>query len=85
MALNSTGSRNTPNSTPKLSERTVEVMHKYQEVGRDIELLREHLRSPYEKDGVDIRIAACLLSVSQLNQELARMQIAALNEARCAT
>ena len=82
MALNSTGNRNTPNSSPKLSERTVEVMHKYQEVGRDIELLRDFLRAPDARAGIDLRIAACLLSVSQLNQELARMQIAALNEGR---
>jgi hypothetical protein len=57
-------------------------MHKYQEVGRDIELLREFLRATDARAGIDLRIAACLLSVSQLNQELARMQIAALNEGR---
>lgn len=82
MALNSTINRNTPNSTPTLSSRTVEVMHKYQEVGRDIELLRDFLAARDERAGIDLRIAACLLSVSQLNQELARMQIAALNEGK---
>lgn len=74
--------RNTPNSTPKLSERTVEVMHKYQEVGRDIALLRDFLAARDERAGIDLRIAACLFSVSQLNQELVRMQIAALNEGK---
>ena len=57
-------------------------MHKYQEVGRDIEHLRDFLALSDARAGIDIRIAACLLSCSQLTQELARMQIAALNEGR---
>jgi len=80
MAPNSTGGRNTPNSSPRLSAAVVEVIHKYQEVGYDIELLRDFLASPSPRAGINLWIAACLLSVSQLNQELARMQIAALNE-----
>ena len=66
MAIN--GGRNTPNSSAKLADAAVEVMHKYQELGRDIELLRDHLRSPYEKAGVDIRIAACFLTCNTLGQ-----------------
>ena len=82
MAHNIVGTLNTPNSSAKLAEAAVEVMHKYQELGRDIELLRDHLRSPYEKSGVDIRIAACFLTCNTLGQALAKMQIAALNEGK---
>lgn len=82
MALNSTGNRNTPNSTPKLAERTVEVMHKYQELGRDIELLRDFLARPDACAGVEIRIAACFLTCSSLGEALAQMQVAALTERR---
>lgn len=78
MALNSTGGRNTPNSTPRLSDAVVEVMHKYQELGRDIELLRDFLASRDSRAGLDLRIAACFLSTSSLAQYLAKMQIAAL-------
>lgn len=82
MAINSTGGRNTPNSTPKLSERTVEVMHKYQEVGRDIELLRDFLAKHDEVAGIQCRIVAIMLSVSALESALAQMQVAALNDGR---
>jgi len=71
-----------PNSSPKLAEAAVEVMHKYQELGRDVELLRDFLVSPYDREGIDVRIAACLLSASVLTQWLVRMQITALNEGR---
>ena len=70
--------RNTPNSTPRLSDAAVEVMHKYQELGRDIELLRDFLASRDERAGIDLRIAACFLSCSTLGQYLAKMQVAAL-------
>ncbi len=77
--------RHTPNSTLKLAEATNSVMHKYQLLGLDIEKLKDFLAARDERAGIDLRIAACLLSVSLLNQELARMQIAALNEGKVAT
>lgn len=82
MKTNSPGERHTPNSTFKLAEAVNAVCHKYQQLGRDVELLRDFLASRDSRAGIDLRIAACLLSVSQLNQELARMQIAALNEGK---
>jgi hypothetical protein len=74
--------RNTPNSTAKLSDAAVEVMHKYQELGRDIEHLRDFLAARDERAGIDLRIAACFLSCSTLAQFLAKMQVAALTEGR---
>lgn len=82
MPNNSTGGRNTPNSTPRLAEAAVEVMHKYQELGRDIELLRDFLASRDERAGIDLRIAACFLSCSTLAQYLAKMQVGALTEGK---
>lgn len=73
---------NTPNSTPKLAGAAVEVMHKYQELGRDIERLRDFLALRDERAGIDLRIAACFLSCSTLAQYLAKMQVAALSEGR---
>lgn len=72
--------RNTPNSTPSLATAAVEVMHKYQELGRDIELLRDFLAARDERAGIDLRIAACFLSCSSLAQHLAKMQVTALRE-----
>jgi hypothetical protein len=80
MALNTTGGRNTPNSSAKLADAAVEVMHKYQQLGADIEHLRDFLAARDERAGIDLRIAACFLSCSTLGQFLAKMQIAALNE-----
>lgn len=82
MGLNTTGGRNTPNSTAKLADAAVEVMHKYQELGHDIELLRDFLAARDERAGIDLRIAACFLSTSSLAQYLAKMQVAALTEGR---
>jgi hypothetical protein len=80
--LNSNGGRNTPNSSAKLADAAVEVMHKYQQLGADIEHLRDLLAARDERAGIDLRIAACFLSCSTLGQFLAKMQIAALNEGR---
>ena len=85
MSLNELINRNTPNSSPKLAEAAVEVMHKYQELGRDIEHLRDFLAARDERAGIDLRIAACFLSCSTLAQFLAKMQIAALNDSRNAS
>ncbi len=49
------------NSTPRLAADMVEAMKRYQDLGHDIELLREHLRSPHPRPRVDARIAACML------------------------
>ena len=82
MATNTTSGRNTPNSSPRLAEAAVEVMHKYQELGRDIELLRDFLASRDERAGIDLRISACYLSCATLGQFLAKLQISALTEGR---
>ena len=74
--------RNTPNSSPRMAEAAVEVMHKYQELGRDIELLRDFLASRDERTGIDLRIAACFLSCATLAQHLAKMQVSALTEGK---
>jgi hypothetical protein len=80
MAPNTIGGGNTPNSSPRLADAAVEVMHKYQQLGLDIELLRDFLARRDERAGIDLRIAACLLSASTLSQFLAKMQIAALDK-----
>lgn len=80
MAINSTGNRSTPNSTPKLTERTVEVLHKYQQLRRDIELLSDFLQRPDPCAGVEMRIVACQLTCESLGMALAQMQVAALTE-----
>lgn len=72
--------RNTPNSSPVMATATTEVMHKYQQLGRDIELLRDFLAARDVRAGIDLRIAACFLSCATLAQHLAKMQVAALSE-----
>lgn len=74
--------RKTPNSSARMADAAVDVMHKYQELGRDIELLRNFLAARDERAGIDLRIAACFLSCSTLAQHLAKMQVAALSESR---
>lgn len=73
---------NTPNSSPRMADAAVEVMHKYQELGRDIEHLRDFLAARDERAGIDLRLAACGFSCAALQQYIAKMQIAALNEGR---
>lgn len=82
MSLNDRVNRNTPNSSPKMADAAVKVMHAYQELGRDIELLRDFLARPMSMPGVDLRIAACILANNLLGARLAQMQIDALNEGR---
>jgi hypothetical protein len=72
--------RNTPNSTPALAAASNEVAHKYQQLGRDIELLRDFLAARDERAGIDLRIAACFLSCASLAQYLAKLQVDALRE-----
>lgn len=73
-------SRITPNSTLSLADACNDVAHKYQELGRDIELLRDFLAARDVRAGIDLRIAACFLSCSRLAQQLAKMQVTALRE-----
>lgn len=80
MSLNERINRHTPNSTQSLSTAVVEAMHKYQELGRDIELLRDFLAARDERAGIDLRIAACYMSCSALGLYLSKMQVTALRE-----
>lgn len=80
MGLNERINRNTPNSTLGLADACNDVAHKYQELGRDIELLRDFLAARDVRAGIDLRIAACFLSCSSLAQQLAKMQVAAIRE-----
>lgn len=57
-----------------------DVAHRYQELGRDIETLRESIAKPWASDSVQIRITACYMSCNVLGQVLAKMQVAALTE-----
>ena len=68
------------NSTPRLAADMVEAMKRYQDLGHDIELLRDHLRSPLPRPRVDARIAACMLSAATLEMALTKMLITALVE-----
>jgi len=68
------------NSTPGLTADCVETMKRYQDLGRDIEMLRDHLRSPTPRTGLMVRIVAVLLSASTLTQTATRMLITALSE-----
>ena len=77
--------RKTPNSSARMADAAVDVMHKYQELGRDIELLRNFLAARDERAGIDLRIAACFLSCSTLAQHLAKMQVVALSESHGAS
>lgn len=80
MSLNDRINRNTPNSSAGLASAATEVMHRYQELGRDIERLRDFLAARDERVGIDLRIAACFLSCSTLGQYLAKLQVDALRE-----
>ena len=64
----------------KLAERFVDVMHKYQALGRDIETMRDHLARGDAPRQVGVRVLACILSASELEQALVLTQITALGE-----
>jgi len=64
----------------KLAERFVDVMHKYQALGRDIETMRDHLANYDGRNSVGVRVLACILSASELVQALVLTQITALGE-----
>ena len=64
----------------KLAERFVDVMHKYQALGRDIEIMRYHLAGLDDSAAVGVRVLACILSASELVQALVLTQITALGE-----
>ena len=75
-----TNSTNTPNASAKMATEFTDVMKRYQDLGRDIEALREHLRSPARATGGAARIAACQLSALTLGQALTICLITALSE-----
>ena len=64
----------------KLAERFVDVMHKYQALGRDIESLRDHLANHDGRGHIGVRVLACILTASELEQVLVLTQITALSE-----
>ena len=64
----------------KLAERFVNVMHKYQALGRDIEAMRDHLAKHDGRGNVGVRVLACILTASELEQALVLTQITALSE-----
>lgn len=65
------------NAGPELAAAFNEVMHKYQMLGRDIEMLRDHLASIEERGDVGIRVMACMLTCAVLEEKLCQAQIAA--------
>ncbi len=54
------------NASPALADAFNEVMHKYQMLGRDIEVLRDHLVALEERGDVGIRVMACMLTCATL-------------------
>jgi hypothetical protein len=66
------------NATPELAAAFVEVMHKYQALGLDIEMLRCHLASIEENPDVGARVLACILSAAVVVEKLVQAQIIAL-------
>lgn len=69
-----------PNSTPALTEKYVEVVHRLQAFEQDLRALRTFLDSPIERANAGARIAACCLSASVLEQAAIGMLITALSE-----
>jgi hypothetical protein len=69
-----------PNSSAERAARMVDAMKRYQDLGHDIELLRDHLASPVRETFAAARIAACMLSAATLTQALTRMLILELSE-----
>ncbi len=65
------------NASPALADAFNEVMHKYQMLGRDIEVLRDHLAALEERGDVGIRVMACMLTCATLQEKLCQAQIAA--------
>ncbi len=66
------------NATPSMAEAFVEVMHKYQQLGLDIEMLRCHLASLEERPDVGVRVLACMLTCAILEEKLVQAQIIAI-------
>lgn len=64
----------------KLAERFVDVMHKYQALGCDIQTMRDYLVSNDARGNVGLSVLACILAASELEQALVLTQITALGE-----
>lgn len=65
---------------PKLAGPFVSAMAKYQALGRDIEALRDFLAARQEGADPGVRVLACVLTTSELMQELIRIQIAGMRD-----
>ena len=68
------------NATPGMAAAFVEVMHKYQQLGLDIEMLRCHLASIDQRPDVGARVLACILSAAVVVEKLTQAQIIALTD-----
>ncbi len=66
----------------KLVDLYNDVMHKYQALGRDIESMRGRLALSKRPCDVGVRVLACILSASELEQALVLTQITAMSEER---
>ena len=63
---------------PKLAGPFVESMARYQALGRDIEMLRDYLAAHQSPHDVGVRVLACILATTELQQSLVRLQILAV-------
>jgi predicted N-formylglutamate amidohydrolase len=58
----------------------VEASKRYQDLGRDIEAMRDHLALEDTTLAIAARVAACMLTTAMLERELSRLLITALAE-----
>lgn len=82
MPTKTAGLRSMPNSSPKMAADFVEIAHRYQALGADIQALKDHLMNPAARPDVGVRILAAMLSAAVLEEWLVRMQITAISEDR---
>jgi len=68
------------NASPEVAKYFVEVMKRFQDVGRDLETLRAFLSEPFVNKDVGVRVLGCLLDVSVLSEVLVRLQIVTMSE-----
>lgn len=80
MGTNARGQDERIGKQSKLTGQAVEVSKRYQDLGHDVELLRDHLRALRPIEYLAPRIAACQLSAQVLSQALTVMLITALSE-----
>jgi hypothetical protein len=66
----------------RMLEALNDVMHRYQQLGGDLERMRDHMRAGDFAGELGVRAMACMLAASVLQEKLIQLQILAMGDDR---